>query len=149
VKRILFILCCTLLIGLTTAACGEVVEEGTTDAVQDDSAAEVEAEDAASPGWVKVFTWKGGSEGNFIRNSKKFKLEGGEQRVDMEVKKMTGEFAMPSADWILTSTDEFTLEMLGTTKKKDSATFYVDAGEYYIESHTLDCTWKLTVYEKR
>ena len=43
-KRILFILCCTLLIGLTTAACGEVVEEGTTDAVQDDSAAEVEAD---------------------------------------------------------------------------------------------------------
>jgi len=96
--------------------------------------------------WVKVFTWKGGSEGNFIRNSKKFKLEGGEQRIDMAVKYLPSMFDMAIGDWTI---EGDTFDMLGTTKKKDSAKFYLDSGTYYLSSNTIDCTWTLTVYEKR
>jgi hypothetical protein len=97
--------------------------------------------------WAKVFTWKGGGEGNFIRESERFTLNGGEQRVDLTVRYLTGQSAAPSADWTITGSGDF--EMLSTTRRRDSVTLQLGGGQYQLEAYTLDCDWTLTIYERR
>ena len=131
-----------VLLALAMAACSA---DGTNDATQDDT--DADGGGTSAPEWVKVFTWKSGNKGNFTRNSKKFTLEGGDQRVDMVVKEVKGQWSAPSADWAMIG--ETDGDYFGTTKANDSANLYLDAGEYYVGGNTVDCYWTLTVYEKR
>lgn len=119
---------------------------GSGDLIQDDTTPAA-SPTATTSGWVKVFTWKGGGKSNFIRNSKKFTLNGGNQRIDTIVKPIKYEYSSPSADWYIQSENDG--DQISTNKKTDSLDFYLSAGEYYIDSNTMDCYWTLTVYEER
>jgi hypothetical protein len=100
--------------------------------------------------WVKVFSWSGGGASNDIRNSEPFTLEGGHQHFSFTVTPMTGESMDPTYDW--------TIEPVGGGLGGDTVSpsetsgvsdLYLDAGSYYVDCSTIDCTWEITITEQR
>ncbi len=97
--------------------------------------------------WVKVITLKGST----AKTSAPFKLEGGEQRLDYQLK---------GGDMVIAS---FYVEPKGTDlmeeggfpvampekSGKDSTRLNKEAGEYILIVDAANCSWSCTLYEKR
>ena len=128
-------------IAATVAACGTETSTG-SDGGGGDS-----GDGGGTATWVEVVTLKG----SISKTSAPFTLEDGEQRMEYDVK---------GGDLV---TAAFYVEPKGTDLMesggapvvrpdkagKGSALFIRDAGDYEIIAESADCTWTVTVYEKR
>jgi hypothetical protein len=98
---------------------------------------------------VQVFSWPGGGEGNDIRNSAPFELQGGHQIVTVTATPLAGEYMNPSLGWNIQGVDggleQISPASFGTTRSD----LYLPAGSYYLSSNTIDCTWTVTLSEER
>lgn len=105
----------------------------------------------AKGGLATVYTWSGGGEANDIRNSAPFALRGGHQVVTISAQQAGSDPSMTSLGWTIIAADgSGTNDMvnpasLGTTRSD----YYLPAGNYYIASNTLACTWTVTVSEEQ
>ena len=101
--------------------------------------------------WVRVISWTGGGPGPDTRDSASFTLEGGHQRAMITTTAVAGaDSGMAPGGWTLISSDDAAFVNLNPpdigTWEPD---FYRSAGSYYLSSHTVDCTWTITISELR
>jgi len=103
-------------------------------------------EDAAAK-WVKVITFKG----NAAKTSAPFKLEGGEQKLEYSVEggdMVTAAFYVEDEGTDIMEEGGFPVVMPDKAGK-DSTRMNKDGGKYILIVESANCSWVVTVYEKR